>query len=81
MKTMKKTAFICNNPNTIDRVYADGRRQKVGEVSNLYPTVITAENFHQHAGALSDLEAVFSTWGMFSPSKEQLDMLPSLGAN
>lgn len=80
MKTMKKTAFICNNPNTIDRVYADGRRQKVGEISNLYPTVITAENFHQHVGALSDLEAVFSTWGMFSPSEEQLDMLPSLEA-
>ena len=77
---MKRTAFICNNPATIDRVYAKGRKEKIGEISGLYPTVITAEKFQQHADALRDLEAVFSTWGMPRLTQEQLDQLPALKA-
>jgi phosphoglycerate dehydrogenase-like enzyme len=77
---MKKTAFMCNSPGSIDRVYADERKEKVREISDLYPTVITAENFQEHVEALKELEAVFSTWGMFKLSEEQLDLLPSLKA-
>ena len=77
---MKKTAFICNNPGTIDRVYARGRRERIGEISDLYPTVITAENLGQHADTLRDLEAAFSTWGMPRFTQEQLDLLPGLRA-
>ncbi len=77
---MKKTAFICDNPGTIDRVYAQGRREKIAEISDLYPTVITAENFKQHADALKNVEAVFSTWGLSKFTQEQLDMLPALEA-
>lgn len=77
---MTKTAFICNAPGTIDRVYAEGRKEQVGSISDLYPTVITVENFLDHAKALEDLEAAFSTWGMFKPTEEQLDLLPSLKA-
>ena len=77
---MKRTAFVCNNPGTIDRVYANGRREKIGAISNLYPTVITAANFHQHADALRNLEAIFSTWGMLKFTEEQLHLLPNLQA-
>ena len=77
---MIKTAFICNSPDTIDRVYGNGRKEQVGAISDLYPTVITAENFHDHVEALRDLEAAFSTWGMLNPTEEQLDLLPSLKA-
>ena len=77
---MKRTAFICNDPDTIDRVYAMGRKEKVSKISNLYPTVITAENFKQHANALKDIEAAFSTWGMLKLTEEQLDLLPALRA-
>lgn len=77
---MKKTAFFCNNPGSINRVYDAGRKEKVGEISELYPTIITAENFQENAENLRDIEAVFSTWGMFSPSDKQMDMLPSLKA-
>jgi len=77
---MKKTAFICNNPATIDRVYAQGRKEKVGEISDLYPTVITEKNLEQHADALKEVEAAFSTWGMPKLTQEQLNILPALKA-
>jgi len=77
---MIKTAFICNAPGTIDRVYAEGRKEQVSSISDLYPTVITGENFQDHTEALRDLEAAFSTWGMLNPTEEQFDLLPSLKA-
>jgi phosphoglycerate dehydrogenase-like enzyme len=77
---MKKTAFICNNPATIDRVYAQGRKEKVGEISDLYPTVITEGNLEQHAHALKEVEAAFSTWRMPKLTQEQLNILPALKA-
>lgn len=77
---MTKTAFICNAPGTIDRVYAEGRKEQVSSISDLYPTVITAENFQDHVEALGNLEAAFSTWGMLNLTEEQLDLLPSLKA-
>jgi len=77
---MKKTAFVCNNPGAIDRVYANGRKEKISTISNLYPIVITADNFNQHVDALRDLEVIFSTWGMLKFTEEQLNLLPNLKA-
>jgi len=77
---MKKTAFVCNSPGTIDRVYGKGRREKVAEISELYPEVITLGNFGQHADKIGNIEAVFSTWGMPRFTSEQLDQLPNLKA-
>lgn len=75
-----KTGFICNNTSMIDRVYGKGRKEKVNDISDLYKTVITAENMKQHADALKDMEAAFSTWGMPNLTPEQLDLLPALKA-
>ncbi|MBD3183963.1 phosphoglycerate dehydrogenase [Candidatus Poribacteria bacterium] len=77
---MKKTAFICNNPDTINRVYDKGRKEKIAEISHLYPHIITSENINQHKERLKDVEAVFSTWGMPKLSDEQLNILPGLKA-
>ncbi len=77
---MKKTAFLCNSPENIHRVYADGRKEKVEEISDLYRTIITAENLQEHVKAMKGVEAVFSTWGMFRPTEEQLALFPSLKA-
>jgi len=78
-----KAAFFNNidkEQKVLDRVYACGRRQEVAELTDLYPEVITNENFEQHIENLKEIEVVFSTWGMFSLTEEQFDMLPSLKA-
>lgn len=77
---MKKTAFICDNQGNVDRVYARGRKEKVAEISDLYPTVISSENLQQHVDDLEGTEAAFSTWGMPKLTPEQLDQLPALKA-
>jgi phosphoglycerate dehydrogenase-like enzyme len=80
MKTMKNTAFVCNNPSMIERVYGKGRREKIADISHLHDTIITQDNFKDNSPALRDVDAIFSTWGMLNLADEQLDMMKALKA-
>lgn len=80
MERMKKAAIFNNRPERVDYVYAHGRLERLKTLVELYPEIITLENFEQHVDALSDLEVIFSTWGMTPLSKEQIARLPSLKA-
>jgi phosphoglycerate dehydrogenase-like enzyme len=73
-----KAAFLCNNPQNIDRVYGMGRRERLGSVVDLYPVVITEQNLPDHVRELEGCEFVFSTWGMPVLSSEIIDRLSSL---
>ena len=77
---MKKGAFFCERQQSLDYVYARGRRERVGKIVDLYPEVINGENFNEHAEHLQDLEVIFSTWGMPRLETEELDRLPNLKA-
>ena len=84
----KKVAFFNNNlsrfqtkPGTaIEHVFGQGRREQIQEIAEVYPHVINANNFAEHAEALGEIEAVFSTWGMPTLEEEQIDQLKSLKA-
>jgi phosphoglycerate dehydrogenase-like enzyme len=74
-----KTAFFCNGGDErIDYAYAQERRERVAELTDLYPQVITHDNFHEHAGNLEGLEVIFSTWGMPSLTDDEVARLPAL---
>lgn len=73
-----KAAFFTNNPNNIDYVYSHGRRETVAELTDLYPVVITQANFAEHAAALSEVEAIFSTWGMWAFDEATFAAMPKL---
>ena len=84
---MKKinTAFFNNGVSfckgdVIDYVYARGRRHQVTAMTDLYPVVITSENFKEHADKLAGVEAIFTTWGMPVLESADLDRLPALRA-
>ena len=49
-------------------------------LADLYPHVVTSENFADHADHLRDLEVIFSTWGMVPLGAGELARLPSLQA-
>ena len=66
-----KAAFFTGNPGNIDYVYGKGRRELVARETELYPEVITPENFHQHREALTEVEVIFSTWGFWAFSEEE----------
>jgi phosphoglycerate dehydrogenase-like enzyme len=84
MSRKAKAAFFLNLPaagrNNIDYVFANGRREHISEITELYPEIVTFDNFESHVANLSDLEVIFSTWGVPILTKEQIDRLPSLKA-
>lgn len=76
-----KAAFFNNRTDDIlEQVFGHGRREQIAELTDLYPNVVSAENFNAHADQLQDLDVIFSTWGMPLLSDEQLDRLPQLQA-
>ena len=55
-----KTALFYNYPSNIEgEVFGDGRRERVAALTELYPHVVHAGNFDQHAAKLADVEAIF----------------------
>ncbi|MFW5870802.1 MAG: hydroxyacid dehydrogenase [Candidatus Sumerlaeota bacterium] len=76
-----KAAFICNNPDSISRVYAAGRRERVGEITELLPDIYSAEDVTMEPEELKNVEVVFSSWGMPAlPAEQQKRSLPNLKA-
>ena len=71
-----KTAFFCRSSATVEDVFGAGRRETIAQMTDLYPVVITPENIEEHLPALKDVEAVFSTWGMFIPTPAQFAAMP-----
>jgi hypothetical protein len=53
---MRKAAFSYDYPAADGDVFGDGRRERVARLVALHPTVITASNFDEHAGALAAVE-------------------------
>ncbi|MDF7823609.1 NAD(P)-dependent oxidoreductase [Pontiellaceae bacterium B12227] len=79
-----KTAFFnrvdpVGNTDMVDQVYAD-RQQVVAGISDLYPVLITPDNFEDELENLTDLEVIFCTWRMLELTEEQIDRLPNLKA-
>ncbi len=73
-----KVAFFNNNPGTVEMVFGMGRKEKIAQQYDLYPEVVTSKNIQEHLPHLQDLEIIFSTWGMFPLTEQQLDLLPNL---
>jgi phosphoglycerate dehydrogenase-like enzyme len=79
-----KAAFFVNGnadvsaKDAIHKVYAPQQRKQLAEISDLYPEIITSDNFDEHLGNLQDLDVIFSTWGMPLLSSEQVRQLPRL---
>ena len=70
-----KAIFISQTVNT---VYTEEQRKKIAELTDLMPEIVDAQNFDSLD--LSDVEVIFSTWGMMCFTPEQLDRMPKLKA-
>ena len=74
-----KTIFLCNHPEQVNYVYSPDRKARLAELTDLRVGTVTAEELAN--GGFSDVEIVFSTWGMPSLSEEELaKYLPNLKA-
>ncbi|HVY30233.1 MAG TPA: hydroxyacid dehydrogenase [Polyangiaceae bacterium] len=77
---MRKAAFFYDYPARDGDVFGQGRRERIAELVELYPQVVTLQNFAEHAPRLRDVEVIFASWGMPRFSPEQLADLPALKA-
>jgi phosphoglycerate dehydrogenase-like enzyme len=67
-----KAALFYNYPSAIEgEVFGQGRRERIAALTDLYPHVVHAGNFEEHAGKLADIEVIFATWGMMNFTAEQ----------
>jgi len=73
-------AALFGAPPSVDRVYADRRRERLAELTDLYPRVVHAANLDQHLPSLAGVEVIFSTWGQPELSPRHLQAMPNLQA-
>ena len=72
-----KAIILCKAPKNIDYVYTKAQLAELAELTDLYPEVVTDLS----QGDFKDVEYVFSTWGMLTPTEEELaGYLPNLKA-
>ena len=76
----RKAAFFYDCPSVDGDVYGQGRRGRVARLTDLYPQVVHAGNFDEHAGALRDVEVIFGTWGMIRFEDRHFRAMPQLKA-
>jgi phosphoglycerate dehydrogenase-like enzyme len=77
---MRKAAFFYEYPASHGDVFGSGRRERIAELAEVYPHVVTGSTFATHAPALADVQVIFATWGMPCLTDEQLAQLPALEA-
>ena len=63
-----------------DHVFAQGRREKLAELTRLYPVQINEANLGEPLDKLCDLDVIFSTWDMPLLTDEQVKKMPKLKA-
>jgi len=86
MRDKVKAAFFSNgapshaDEHIINKVYGAEQRKWIFEHTDLYPEIISIENFEEHVENLTDLDVIFSTWLMPSLGVEQIARLVRLKA-
>ncbi len=75
-----RATFFFDYPAEDGDVFGQGRRNRIAALTDLYPHVVHARNFEDHARDLSDIEVIFATWGMPLFDAHHFDCLPKLKA-
>lgn len=75
-----KAAFFYNYPAGDGDVFGQGRREKIAALTDVYPTVVHAGNFDQHAANLGEVEVIFASWGLFPFEEKHFRAMPKLKA-
>ena len=78
---MKDFAVLLCNGERMGDVYPEALMNRMKELCEVYPVIITRDTMDQHREALKKAKYVFSTWGMVQLSEEEIkEYLPSLEA-
>ncbi|MCW8114170.1 hydroxyacid dehydrogenase [Yersinia intermedia] len=73
-------ACFSDQPERFRQVFARGRWQQLSSLCQLHPRIVTQKTLAEELPLLSRVEVIFSSWGMFTLSPQNLDSLPNLKA-
>ena len=73
-----KGAFVNHGNGTVNRVYGERNIARLQDVCCIKEGIYTAEDAEK--GVLSDIEVIFSTWGMPCFTETQMSQMPNLKA-
>lgn len=74
-----KAIFLCNNDQSVERVYGDAIIDRISKNADISRKVLTYDDFI--AGDFTGIEYIFSTWGMPALTEEEIKTrLPKLKA-
>lgn len=74
-----RAAFITNSPELIDRVYPESVRQRLNELLDLLPGVLTEETLAARAEEVKDVRVLLSTWGIPALTQQRIaEIFPNL---
>ena len=72
-----KAIIVCENTRNIDYVYTKAQLAELAELTDLHPEIVSDLS----QGDFTQVEYLFSTWGMLRPSEEEIaKYLPNLKA-
>lgn len=80
MAKLPNAVLIHDYPALDGDVFGRGRRERIAELVDLYPVVVTARSFDEHAVNLAEVEVIFATWGMIRLEDRHFDAMPKLKA-
>jgi phosphoglycerate dehydrogenase-like enzyme len=75
-----RAALFYDYPPNDGDVFGGGRRERIGALTDLYPHVVHARNFDEHAPGLRDIEVIFATWGLPAFGEAHFAAMPRLSA-
>lgn len=76
-----RSIFLCENPNSIARVYPLEIQAQLKNLAGLMPDVYSKANVLKHPHGFRDVEFLFSTWGMPQMTEEEIAaVFPNLRA-
>ena len=64
----------------VESVYGNGRLERLGRTTQLYPVRVTSDNFDRCLPDLEKVQVIFATWGLFPLTDAHLDRMPALRA-
>lgn len=77
---MKKRAAFFLGKTFFEKLYCEEDRRKFSTIFDVFPVVLTPENWREHADKAADVQVFLSGWGMAHLDEELLRHFPELEA-
>ena len=73
-----RAVFFGNRQDLLTHVYPDSRVERLKALADVHPVIVTKDNFDDLLPELSEIDYIFSTWGMPRLTPAQIEQMSAL---